>query len=235
MRYLLSFGTTLLLALAMALAPAYAGQEGGSQSQGAQKQNQEEKKNAKALLNEAAGTVEQMKADEELSGMLEKAKGIFIIPDYGQAAAVVGARGGQGVMLAQDDGSWSGPAFYNMGSISVGAQAGVEAGQLAMLLMTDKALESFKQQNNFSLNADAGFTIINWSGDAQASYGKGDVIVWSDTEGLLGSGAVSVSDINADTEANMAYYGEDRAKNPRAIIEGEVESSEDNRVSQILP
>ncbi len=41
-----------------------------------------------------------------------------------------------------------------------------------MLLMTDRALNSFKGNNTFSLNADAGLTIINYSARGQASIGK---------------------------------------------------------------
>ena len=60
------------------------------------------------------------------------------------------------------DGRWSGPAFYNMGGVSIGAQAGVSSGQIALILMDDRALRTFGQDNKFSLNADAGLTFVNY-------------------------------------------------------------------------
>ncbi len=55
---------------------------------------------------------------------------------------------------------------------------------MAFILMSDDAVNAFKSGNKITLDADAGFTIVNWSADAEASWGKADVVTWSDTEGL---------------------------------------------------
>ena len=163
--------------------------------------------NAKSTADEAAQVVQQMKSDPEIRQALSNAKAVFIVPDYGRAALGVGGAGGQGVLVANINGTWSAPAFYNVGSLTLGLAAGVEAGSVAFILMSDKALEGFKDDNNFSLNADAGLTVANWSKRGQASAGKGeDVIAWSGTKGLYGDLAVSVADIIWDEEANAAYY-----------------------------
>jgi len=47
--------------------------------------------------------------------------------------------------------------------VSAGAEAGFEAGQIAMVLTSDRGVRAFESGNNFTLNADAGFTIIDWS------------------------------------------------------------------------
>lgn len=181
----------------------------------------EELQNAKDTVQEAAKVVEQLRTEAEAKDVLKQAKAVFIVPDYGRAALGIGAAGGQGVLVANNDGTWSSPAFYNIGSLSLGLAAGVEAGSIAFLIMSDEALKGFRDTNNFSLNADAGLTIIDWSKRAQASAGKGaDVIVWADTEGLYGDLAVSVSDIFLDEEANRAYYNKDVAA--RDITEGSI-------------
>lgn len=163
--------------------------------------------NAKSTADEAAQVVQQMKSDPEMRQTLSSAKAVFIVPDYGRAALGVGGAGGQGVLVANNNGSWSAPAFYNVGSLTLGLAAGVEAGSVAFILMSDKAIEGFKDDNNFSLNADAGLTVANWSKRSQASAGKGeDVVAWSGTKGLYGDLAVSVADIIWDQEANAAYY-----------------------------
>lgn len=156
---------------------------------------------------QARNVVRQMQKDPDLAGLMEKAKGIFVVPDFGRAAAVVGVRGGTGMLITQDNGAWSSPAFYNMGGISVGAQLGASGGSIAFLLMDDKAVNQFMEQNSFSLNADAGLSIIDYSANAQASWGKGDIIMWSDTEGAFAGVEISATDIMWDGQANRAYYG----------------------------
>lgn len=160
-------------------------------------------------LQQSRDVAEKMAADPKVSSLMKKAKGIFFIPKYGQGALIVGAKGGQGVMVANNNGTWSNPAFYNMGGISFGAQAGVEMGEIAMLLMSDKAVNSFKQDNKFSLNATAGLTIVNYTAKAQEDIGRGDVVVWSDTKGAFADLAVGVTDINFDDDENRAFYGKD--------------------------
>lgn len=161
------------------------------------------------LLTEAIDVVRRMKEDGDLAGQLQQAEGVFIIPDYGRGALVAGVSGGSGVMLERQNGGWSNPAFYAMGAISAGLQAGASAGSMAMLLMSEDAVQSFKQDNQFSLNANAGLSIIDWSANAQAAAGKGDIILWSDTEGLFGGVSISVEDISFDEEESSAFYGQE--------------------------
>ncbi len=161
---------------------------------------------AKQLQN-SRDVAEKMAADPKVSSLMKEAKGIFFIPKYGQGALIVGAKGGQGVMVANNNGTWSNPAFYNMGGISFGLQAGVEVGEIALLLMSDKAVNSFKQDNKFSLNATAGMTMVNYTAKAQGEVGRGDIVVWSDTKGAFADLAVGVTDINFDDDENRSFYG----------------------------
>jgi lipid-binding SYLF domain-containing protein len=181
----------------------------------------EELEDARDLLGEAAAVVEQMNDDTDARLLLNRAQAVFIVPDYARASLIAGAAGGQGVLISRTPDGWSGPAFYNIGAINFGAAAGVEAGSIAFMLMTEDALTGFRDAHNVSLNADAGLTIVNWSERAQASVGKGtDVVVWSDTEGLYGDIAISLTDIFWDGEANAAYYG--AVHEPVAIIIGTI-------------
>ena len=194
----------------------------------------EQLQEAQDTVNEAVNVAQQMKSDPELVQQMKAAKGIFIIPNYGRVALGVGGSGGEGVLLTHRNGQWSNPMFYNLGSISAGAEAGIEAGQIAMLLMTEKAVQTFMTNNNFSLNADAGFTIIDYSARAQGSYGKGDIIIWSDTEGVFADLAVNVEDIVWDEEENAAYYGTKTAS-PSAITKGDIKTSQDEVIQKVLP
>lgn len=183
----------------------------------------EELSGAMEDVQESVEVIQQMKRqDDNLNGGLDAAKAVFVVPDYATAALIVGGTGGEGVLFESRDGQFSNPVFYDIGSLSIGAQAGASAGSIALLLMSDDAVESFKQENNFSLNAEAGLTIINWSAEAEWSAGKGDVVVWSDTEGLLAEAAVGVSDINFDEEETQEYYNEQAT--PQQILAGEIQN-----------
>lgn len=167
----------------------------------------DELKSAKETVRGAAKVVDKITSDPKASHLLEQARAAFIVPDYGRASLIVGGAGGRGVLITRTDNGWSAPAFYNVGSINFGAAAGAEGGSVAYLIMSNDALKGFKEDHNFALNADAGYTIVNYSGREQTSIGKGtDIVVWSDMKGLYGDFATSVSDIFWDKGANNAYY-----------------------------
>lgn len=192
-----------------------------------------ERQDTAQQVREATKVVGQMERDPGMKKLLQQAKGVFIVPDYGRVALGVGGRGGEGVVLIKHGNTWSDPAFYNIGGISVGLQAGAEAGSIAMVLNSDKAVKTFMQNNNFSLNAEAGLTVVNWSGKAQASAGKGDVVIWSDTEGLFGGATASVTDINFDEDETAGYYGKQVAV--RDIFNGKVRGpAQANMLKQAL-
>jgi lipid-binding SYLF domain-containing protein/predicted lipoprotein with Yx(FWY)xxD motif len=163
----------------------------------------------KQLLTEAVKVVDQMTDDPELAVLMHKAKGVYLIPNFGRAGLIIGGRGGDGVAMFQRNGEWSNPAFFNFGAVSFGLQAGASGGSAAFLLMTEESLDEFQEGNVFSINAEAGLTIIDYSENAQASYGKGDIIFWTNTEGAYAGASASLSDIAWDDDSNAALYGPD--------------------------
>lgn len=194
----------------------------------------EQLEEAQETVKEAAKVAQKMKSDPELVQQMKAAKGIFIIPNYGRAALGIGGAGGEGVLLMHRNGQWSSPMFYNLAAISAGVEAGIEAGQIAMLLMNKKALQDFMANDHFSLNADAGFTIIDYSARAQGAYGKGDIIIWSDTEGVFADLAVNVEGIVWDDEKNAAYY-DAKTASPLAIAKGDIKTYRGEFIQKVLP
>ena len=171
----------------------------------------------------AIPVVHQLQADARIQPLLQQAKGMLIIPSYGRAALGVGAQGGGGLLLVRrPDGSWSGPAFYNLGGLTLGLQAGAEAGPIVMVLNNDKAINAVMKKNNFSLNAAAGLTVVNWRKMAQGTVGIGDVVAWSGTKGLFGDVvAVGLSDIRFNQQLTDAFYG--RSLSPKDFAAGNIE------------
>jgi lipid-binding SYLF domain-containing protein len=183
-------------------------------SQGTQPSMSEERTQDQKTVGDAAQVVNELKSNPDTRDTLSQAKAVLIVPNYSRAALGIGGAGGKAVLAVNNNGNWSPPGFYKLGTINLGLQAGVEKGQIAFLIMSDKALQQFREENNFSLNADAGLSIVNWNKRAQISAGKGaDVIAWSNTKGLYGDLAVSVTDISWDKRANRAYYGKKVAAN----------------------
>lgn len=163
---------------------------------------------ARRHVTDAVAVVRALDAEPRMRTLLQQCKGVFIVPNYGRAALAVGASGGTGVLVVRRaGGEWSSPAFYNMGGLSIGLQAGAQGGSLALLLMNDKAINEFVKKNNFSLNAKAGLTVINWGRMAQGSAGTGDVVAWSGTKGLFGDLAtVEINDVRYNQNLTNAYY-----------------------------
>lgn len=191
-------------------------------------------RSASKHVNDAVAVVRRMESDETMQRVMREARGVFIVPTYGRAAFGVGGQGGAGVLLVkQADGSWSDPAFFNMGGISIGAQAGAEGGPVAFVLTNDKAVQRFTEKNNFSLSADAGLTVINWAAIAQGSTGKGDAVAWSGTKGLFGNVlTLGVNDIRFNAKLTESYYG--KSASAAEVISGKVHNPEAANLKQAL-
>jgi SH3 domain-containing YSC84-like protein 1 len=218
-----AFVSALLLSPAAALAanndqPSAAAQQASGEHQ---------------LVQNAEKAVDRAKSDSHFRDLMKQAKGVFIVPNMVKGALIVGGQGGQGVLLARHGSTWSDPAFYSLGSISIGAQAGGEAGPVVMLLMTNKALNDFDAANNFSLNANAGLTIVNYAARGEGGFGKGDVIVWSGTKGALASAAVSGTDISQNQQADQRFYG--RSVTTKEIIDGQATNASAAGLRSALP
>lgn len=180
-------------------------------------------------VSDAIAVVHTMSAEPGMTDLLARARGVYLVPTYGRAALGVGAAGGTGVLMARRaDDSWGNPAFFNMGGISIGLQAGAEGGPLALLLMNQKALDSFRNKNNFSLSADAGLTVVNFARMARGST-NGDVVAWTGNKGLFGNVAtLAINDIRFNANVTEAYYGK-----PTTAMQA-IDSSEANPQADAL-
>lgn len=205
----------------LSAAPAFADQHGTGASSMSSESMSDAARSAQDRVSDAVSLVKQMQQDPGLAAVLQRAKGIFIIPHYGKGGLIVGGEGGGGVVLARNGGEWSSPAFYNLGGASIGAQAGGEGGAIAMILMTRKAVDRFANfSHDWSLNGNAGLTVVTWSGKGQANTDRGDVILWTNTQGLYGGLTGSLTHIGPDTKLDRAYY--QRPVTSSAILAGNV-------------
>lgn len=191
---------------------------------------------AQGRVDRAVAVVDEMKQDPAMDALLRSAKGILVVPDYGKAAWIIGGQGGVGVMAEQTSpGHWSDPAFFTIGGLSIGLQAGGEAGAVAYLLMTPRALTPFETRTNkFTLGADAGLTVVNYSSDARitSTNPNADVVVWTGTKGLFGGIAFGVTDVVANSALDEAYYH--GLVSPKQILLGSVHNHQADGLDRAL-
>ena len=181
---------------------------------------------AQARVEKAATVVDRMRSEPKVDALLRQARGVLVVPEYGKAAWIVGGQGGVGVLTARrGEDRWSDPAFYTLGGLSIGLQAGGEVGPMAFILMTDRAVQQFEERTNrFSLGADAGLTVVAFTEQADIASTNGapaDVVAWSGAKGLFGGVSVGATDVMANASLNGSYY-HNLEVTPRQILAGDV-------------
>lgn len=100
------------------------------------------------LVNAATKTIENFVADPKMDNFradLKRAHAVMIVPKWTRAGLIVGGSGGNGVVLVRSGDNWHGPAFYEYGGGSVGAQIGVSVQQVVMLVVQEKAVSRLLQ------------------------------------------------------------------------------------------
>jgi lipid-binding SYLF domain-containing protein len=141
---------------------------------------------------------------------IKDAKGVFIAPQVLKGAFVLGASGGSGVLLAREGSSksWSPPAFYTLGGVSFGLQAGGEVSEVLLLVMTDRGIAAL-QGNNIKLGADASLAIgpVGAGVSGATAALSADIVAFSRLQGLYGGLSVEGSVVAVREDWNRAYYG----------------------------
>lgn len=164
---------------------------------------------AKKLVADARVTLKNFLNDPEMTwarNNLGKAKGVLVVPTHAKAGFIVGGAGGAGVLVAKDNnGEWSGPAFYYMGAASIGFQAGVDVAEILMLVMTEKGVDALLG-GDIKLGADAAVAAGPVGAGAKAA--TADILAYSRSKGLFAGISVDGSVVNPSKGKNNAYYGE---------------------------
>lgn len=169
-----------------------------------------DKTDAAELVTQSRDTFRTLVNDSEFASMktaLAQAKGVLIFPQVVKAGFILGGAGGTGVLLARDGGAgaWVGPAFYTMGSASLGLQAGAASAEMVMLVNSQKALDSLRK-NKIKLGADASVALGSRGIDKDKVLNT-DFVVYSKVKGAFAGVAVDGSVLDVRESLNAAYYG----------------------------
>lgn len=171
---------------------------------------------AQQLVDKARMTFEAFLADADvgpsLRSLLKDAKAVLIYPQVIRLAFVLGASGGNGVLLAYDQkaNSWSGPAFYTIGQGSIGIQAGGEAAEVVLVALSDRGLAALLSTSS-KLGADVGVALgpIGVGAEAATANLSGDIISYSRASGLYAGASLSGAVVAVRDALNQAYYEKD--------------------------
>ena len=174
---------------------------------------------AKKLVQDAEKTVNDFAGNKDFPTFgpaLAKAKAVLVFPEILKAGFILGGSGGSGVLLVRDDktGDWVGPAFYTMGSASLGFQAGASAAEVVMIVNSQKALDSL-YSTKVKLGGDASVAVGPKGVGTGASL-TADFIVYSTNKGAFAGMAVDGSVIEIRDSLSKGYYG--KALSPVDIL-----------------
>jgi lipid-binding SYLF domain-containing protein len=168
-----------------------------------------------------------------LQANLSRVKGLMIIPKVVKAGFVLGGSGGRGVLLARDatSGKWVGPAFYSVGTASVGFQAGVEVSEVVMMIMTEKGMNSLLA-TSAKLGGDASVAAGPVGIGANATVTE-DVIAFTRSKGLYGGLNVDGSIIKTADDWNEGYYGKPVLP-PEILLKGAVHNMQADKLIRMV-
>ena len=169
----------------------------------------------KARLTVAAFAMDPQQ--EDVRQWVSSGKGVFIVPQLLRGAFVFGGAGGGGILLIRDEksGEWSQPAFYNIGAVSFGLQAGADTSELVVIVRTQKGLEEF-YRSDFKLGADVGVSVGPLGSSAATGGIAADLVSFGRSKGAFMGMALDGAMIAVSDDSNSTYYG--KAVRPTDIL-----------------
>ena len=165
---------------------------------------------AQGIVDKARVTFNNFMRDSNYTWLhenLKEAKGLLIFPQVIKGGFIIGGSGGTGVLVVRDEkkGDWSQPAFYTVGSVSVGLQIGGEAAEVIMMAMSQKAIDSLFA-SSFKLGADTSIAVGPVGGGAKGNV-TADFISFAKSKGLYAGLNLEGSVVDVRDSLNKSYYG----------------------------
>jgi lipid-binding SYLF domain-containing protein len=166
------------------------------------------------LVDRSTLTIQEMMnqdVSQDPKSLLRNAKAVMVCPRIFKAGFFFGGEGGNCVLLARaGNGTWSYPAFYQIGSGSFGFQFGIEDNQLLMLIMTERGLNAV-MDSQIKLGANAGIAVATLGagiGGSTTTAVGADIVAFAASRGLFGGVALEGSVMSTDSGGNQSYYGQ---------------------------
>src|SRR5882757_8938719 len=167
---------------------------------------------------ESAGTVvkEIMDIPDNIpQSVIDKADCVVVLPSVLKAAFIVGASYGRGVMTCRTGGNmrgpWGAPSMMALEGGSFGFQAGGQATDFVLLLMSERSASSIlssKVKIGGDASAAAGPVGRNASAETDVTF-RAEILSYSRARGLFAGISLSGSTLRPDNDGNKKLYGKD--------------------------
>jgi lipid-binding SYLF domain-containing protein len=145
------------------------------------------------------------------ASVLTKAEGVAIFPGTIKGGFVIGAQHGRGILSARIENTrtWSAPGFMSITGGSIGAQIGVQAVDVVLVIMSRRGLQNLVS-NEFKIGADAGVAAGPVGREASAGTDvqlRAEILSYSRARGLFAGINLNGASIRGDDDANLRFYG----------------------------
>jgi lipid-binding SYLF domain-containing protein len=174
----------------------------------AQKKSSEAERATEAakVLTEIMNIPENSVPDE----LMSRAHGIAVIPHVVKGAFGLGGQWGKGLMSQRrEDGSWSPPAYIEIGGGSFGLQIGVQASDVVLVFTDEDGLKGLLK-GKLKLGADASVAAGPVGRKAEVGTDvllKSGVFAYSRSKGLFAGISLDGSVVSIDDSDNHNVYG----------------------------
>lgn len=176
--------------------------------QSAVAQSEQERK-----LADAAELIQAFTANDDEaipSALLERARGIAVIPNVIRGGFILGARRGRGVLVVRSEiDEWSNPAFITLTGGSIGWQIGAESTDIVLVFANDNAVKNMSS-GKFTLGGDASAVAGPLGRHATAAITfRAEVYGYVRSRGLFAGAAFEGARLDLDEGADSLFYAGD--------------------------
>jgi lipid-binding SYLF domain-containing protein len=166
--------------------------------------------NDSVKLAQAAAVLEVFTADEAHgipADILQRARGIVVIPNLIRGGFLFGGRRGRGALAVRTpSGGWSNPAFVTLTGGSFGAQFGAETADVVLVFANERSVRNIAD-GKFTLGGDAAAVAGPLGRRTTAAMtGRAEVYVYMHSRGLFAGAAFEGTRLDVDEDANAAFY-----------------------------
>lgn len=140
--------------------------------------------------------------------LLSKARAIAVFPNVVKGAFIVGGSGGKGLISRKIGNEWSAPAYFTLGSGSIGFQLGASSSDIVMLFMSDDSLNSLLQ-DRFEIGGEAAAAAGPVGRTAKATTDaqmRAKILSYSRSRGLFAGISITGAVLKPDDDVNTVLY-----------------------------